>query len=86
MQRTRTHSVRPITLSSGYVIADGGYLHWSVIIDGFDPSPIMTKYKFTEWIGSVRKDVEYFFAILKKRFRFLIGTTMTTGSLLQNNQ
>ena len=60
-----------IELSSIYVIADGGYLDWSVIISAFGPSSNPTEYKFTDWIASVRKDVECFFGILKKRFRFL---------------
>jgi hypothetical protein len=47
-----------ITLSNVYVIADGGYLAWGVIIDGFGVSAEPTKYKFTDWVASVRKDVE----------------------------
>ena len=27
--------------------------------------------KFTDWVASVRKDVECFFGILKQRFRYL---------------
>lgn len=60
-----------VELSSVYVIADGGYLEWSVIISGFGVSNNPIQYKFTDWIASVRKDVECFFGILKKRFRFL---------------
>jgi hypothetical protein len=60
-----------IELSSIYVITDGGYLEWSSMISAFPPSPIETMYKFSDWIGSIRKDVECFFGILKKRFRYL---------------
>lgn len=63
-----------INLSSCYVICDGGYLDWEVLITGFQESGNPIKYKFTDWIASVRKDVECFFGILKLRFRFLKNT------------
>lgn len=59
-----------ITLSSWYVIADGGYLEWPCLICGFDPSSERVKFKFSDWIGSIRKDVECFFGRLKQRFRW----------------
>ena len=59
-----------VELSSVYVIADGGYLEWSTIVSAFGVSSYPTEYKFSDWIGSVRKDVECFYGILKKRFRF----------------
>ena len=60
-----------VEISNCYVIADGGYLEWPATITGFpgissDPA----EYKFTDWVASVRKDVESFFGILKKRFVF----------------
>jgi len=60
-----------LDLSSFYVIADGGYLDIPQIIRGFEASGEKVKYKFSDWIASVRKDVECFFGILKMRFRFL---------------
>lgn len=59
-----------VTLSSLYVIADGGYIEWSQIMTGFGMSSDPMKYRFTDWVASVRKDVECFFGILKQRFRF----------------
>ena len=60
-----------IELSSYYLISDGGYLQWPCIICGFPPDSDPIKYKFSDWIESVRKDVECFFGILKLRFRWL---------------
>lgn len=60
-----------IDLSSFYVIADGGYIDIPQIIRGLAYSGEEVKYKFSDWIASVRKDVECFFGILKIRFRFL---------------
>lgn len=61
-----------IELSSCYVIVDGGYIEWVETICGYPGAECnRTKFKFSDWIGSVRKDVECFFGILKNRFRFL---------------
>ena len=60
-----------IDLSSCYVICDGGYLSWPTLMCGFDFSGDPMQYKFSDWIASIRKDVECFFAILKARFRCL---------------
>jgi DDE superfamily endonuclease len=38
---------------------------------GFPPDGNSIKYKYTDWVASVRKDVECFFGILKMRFRWL---------------
>ncbi len=54
-----------------YVISDQGYLKRSVFmdpsVDSFAKAPLM----WSEWLESVRKDVECTFGILKSRFRFL---------------
>jgi hypothetical protein len=60
-----------IDCSTCYVIVDGGYIDSPSMMSGFpgvhsDP----VKYKFNDWLASVRKDVECFFGILKNRFRF----------------
>ena len=56
-----------IKQSDIYVIADGGYLEWAVIIARFGAygDPI----EYSDWIA---KDVQCFFGtILKQRFRYL---------------
>jgi hypothetical protein len=58
-------------LKTFYVISDGGYLNWPSMMTGFAPSSESIKYKFTDWMASVRKDVECTFGILKQRFRWL---------------
>ena len=69
-----------ILLSTCYLIADGGYINIAQIISGFGSCETnRVKYKFTDWVASVRKDVECFFGILKKRFRWF-----KVPSLLRN--
>ena len=53
-----------------YLVADGGYVHWPEIICGFPYSNDPFEYKFTDWVASVRKDVECFFGLLKCRFQY----------------
>jgi hypothetical protein len=62
-----------IDLSTCYVIVDGGYLNRDSLMCGYGISDDPMKYKFSDWIASVRKDVECFFGILKQRFRFLVN-------------
>jgi hypothetical protein len=60
-----------IILKYCYVIADGGYLQEPSMICAYPShAHLRIQYKFSDWIGSVRKDVECFFGILKQRFRF----------------
>jgi hypothetical protein len=79
----------------GWLVVDGGYLKLSVFIDPqhrrFHPNEIM----FSEWLESVRKDVECTFGMLKSRFRLLwngvvyhytqdIEMAMKTACILHN--
>lgn len=65
-----------IESSACYVIADGGYIRVPQILSGFPSGSLdRTAYKFNDWLESVRKDVECFFGILKKRFRILKNAT-----------
>ncbi len=55
-----------------YLICDGGYLRWPVLICPFKHSGCATqKGYFSSTIESVRKDVECTFGILKKRWKIL---------------
>lgn len=55
-----------------YLICDGGYLRWPVLVCPFKHSGCATqKGYFSATIESVRKDVECTFGILKKRWKIL---------------
>ena len=68
--RTGPAQTDVVDLDALYVIVDGGYLDWFVTMRGYGVSSEPEKYKFFDWVASVRKDVECFFGILKQRFRF----------------
>ena len=54
-----------------YVIVDNGYLRWSVTVPPMKESHFRNEIRFSEWIESMRKDVECAFGILKGRWRVL---------------
>ena len=54
-----------------YVIVDNGYLDWSVTVTPMKDSQLRSEIRFSEWLESLRKDVECTFGILKGRWRIL---------------
>ena len=54
-----------------YVTVDGGYLRWPETLDGYKSPRNDDETLYQMHQGSVRKDVECAFGILKKRFRML---------------
>jgi hypothetical protein len=62
-----------ITVQGGYLIADGGFLRIGCMADPGHGSWAMNEVRWSEFLESIRKDVECFFGILKNRFRFCLG-------------
>lgn len=55
-----------------WVLADNGYHpSWSCCIPPFKRPQYKCESRFSEWVESMRKDVECFFGVLKGRFRIL---------------
>ena len=54
-----------------YVIVDNGYLNWSVTVPPMRTTSYRTEIRFSQWLESLRKDVECAFGILKRRWRIL---------------
>ena len=52
-------------------MVDNGYLKWSVTIPPHKNPEFQTEVRFSEWIESMRKDVECTFGILKGRWKCL---------------
>ena len=62
-----------------WFLCDGGYHKWANMINPMKHLSVRSDRLWSEWIESVRKDVEYCFGILQRRFRFL-----RNGILLQS--
>lgn len=54
-----------------WVLVDNGYHRWSTSIPPFNATTSRKEIRFSEWLESLRKDVECTFGILKGRWRIL---------------
>jgi hypothetical protein len=54
-----------------WVVVDNGYLSWAITIPPFAHTQSRKEIRWSEWIESIRKDVECTFGILKGRWRIL---------------
>jgi hypothetical protein len=64
---------RPVCFYGAFLITDGGYPELAVFIDPDHSRVSRNEVLWSEWLESVRKDIECTFGILKQRFRFLRG-------------
>ena len=55
----------------GYIIVDGGYQKIPCLMDPWHDATGLRETHWSEFLESVRKDVECTFGILKRRFRWL---------------
>lgn len=51
-----------------WLVVDNGYLKWSVTTPRHKDSVFQSQIRFSEWIESMRKDVECCFRIIKGRW------------------
>lgn len=72
---------RTKTVKGAYVLVDNGYLEWSTTVPPFKDSSNRSEIRFSQWLESLRKDVECTFGILKSRWRIL-----KTGIRLHNTE
>jgi hypothetical protein len=72
---------RTLKLKGAYVIVDNGYLEWSTTVPPLKGSCVRSELRFSQWLESMRKDVECTFGILKGRWRIL-----KTGIRLHNTE
>ena len=54
-----------------YLLVDNGYLPWSVTMPPLKECTHHSQARFSEWLESLQKDVEYIFGIMKARWRVL---------------
>lgn len=63
--------VEEVTYQGAWFIVDNGYLNWSTTVPPMKHPISYEEIRFSEWLESMRKDVECTFGILKKRFTVL---------------
>ena len=72
----------PVTYQGVWIAVDGGYQKVACFIDPMHNRYGFPEVVFSEWLESVRKDVECAFGILKIRFRFLRGNPSSSWFFL----
>ena len=63
--------VRAVTYRGVWTVVDNGYLSWAITVPPFTHTQNRKEIRWSEWIESMRKDVECTFGILKGRWRIL---------------
>jgi hypothetical protein len=69
--RENEEATSTTTIKGAYVIVDNGYLNWSTTVPPMKDSCNRSEIRFSQWLESLRKDVECTFGILKGRWRVL---------------
>jgi hypothetical protein len=60
-----------VKYNSAWFLCDNGYPEWPCLIPPLKTPIYYKEFRFSEWIESMRKDVECTFGILKARFRII---------------
>ena len=60
-----------ISYKGAWLMCDNGYLHWPTLIPPSKDWKHIRDTRFSQWLESMRKDVECTFGIMKGRFRIL---------------
>ena len=71
LQRNSEGEVIEVEYRGAWLLVDNGYLNWSCTVPPIKISDNLPALEFSEWVESLRKDVECTFGILKGRWRIL---------------
>ena len=78
-ERTFGNAVKEVKYRGCWLVVDNGYLNWSTNIPPYTTTNSIPEIRFSEWLESIRKDVECTFGILKGRWRILKTGIRTHG-------
>jgi len=67
-ERNVDGTVVEVPYKGAWLIVDNGYLNWSAMVPPIKQTIYKKEIRWSQWIESVRKDVECTFGILKGRF------------------
>ena len=67
----KNNTVIKVVYQGAWFVVDNGYLNWSCTVPPIKNPMSYEEIRFSEWIESIRKDIECTFGILKRRFAIL---------------
>jgi hypothetical protein len=71
LERGQDNNPIPVRYRGAWLIVDNGYHQWPTTVPPLTRSIERTEIRWSEWLESMRKDVECTFGILKGRFHIL---------------
>jgi len=71
LERDENGDIRKVEYHGVWVLVDNGYLAWSVTIPPYKYTNHLSEIRWSQWLESMRKDVECTFGILKSRWTIL---------------
>ena len=71
LQEDETKNVKEVIYKGVWFIVDNGYLSWSCTVPPDNNATTYESIRFSQWLESMRKDVECLFGIMKGRFSIL---------------
>ena len=71
LERCENDEIKKRKYRGAWVLCDNGYLPWSVTMPPSKYSSSIAEIRWSQWLESMRKDVECTFGIMKKRFSIL---------------
>lgn len=70
-EQSHNGEVKEQRYRGAWLLVDNGYLPWSCTIPPIKTTDSVAELRFSQWVESLRKDVECTFGIMKGRFRIL---------------
>ena len=71
LEKDINNNIIEVQYSGVWFMVDNGYLNWSCTVPPDSNGKTFDEIRFSEWLESMRKDVECVFGVMKGRFRIL---------------
>ena len=71
LEKKKDGGIKEVKYSGVWFMVDNGYLNWSCTVPPVKNAVTYQSIRFSEWLESMRKDVECTFGIMKQRFSIL---------------
>jgi DDE superfamily endonuclease len=71
LEHDENREIVTVRYKGAWLLVDNGYLRWPTTVPPFKESIHYDEIRFSQWLESMRKDVECTFGIMKGRFRIL---------------
>ena len=85
LQKDDNGLITKMKYRGAWLLVDNGYLNWGIIIPPMKQTIYVSETRWSQWLESMRKDVECTFGILKGRWRILKAGVRCNGVEMADN-